>query len=65
MKDTANEEGLIKAIKGADLPAKSNAFRHNLPYAVIREGSLILVFPDEHTEIVTPERLEELHLAEA
>lgn len=65
MKETVEREDLKEAIKGADLTAKRKAFRNHLPYAVIREGNIILVYPDKHIEIATPERLEELHLTEA
>jgi hypothetical protein len=54
---------LNEAIKGADLSAKRKAFRNHLPYAVLRDGQVILVFPDKHTEIATPERLVELQLS--
>ncbi len=56
---------LSEAIKGADLSAKRKAFRNNLPYAILKDGNVILVFPDKHTEIATPERLEELQLTKA
>ncbi len=65
MKVTFETEDLKEAIKGADLPAKRKAFRKHLPYAILRDGNVILVYPDKHTEIATPERLEELHFSEA
>jgi len=65
MKAIVDKENLNKAIKGADLSAKRKAFRNHLPYAILRDGIVILVYPDKHTEIATPERLEELHLTEA
>jgi hypothetical protein len=58
-------ENLDEVIKGADLAAKRKAFRKHLPYAVLRDGVVILVYPDNHTEIATPERLEELHIIDA
>jgi hypothetical protein len=65
MKQKAKEEDLNEAIKGADLPAKRKAFRKHLPYAVLKDGNVILVYADKHTEIATPERLEELNFTEA
>ena len=53
---------LSDAIKGADLVAKRKAFRNHLPYAVLRHGEVVLVFPDNHTELATPELLEKLQL---
>jgi hypothetical protein len=65
MKRAERNEDLSEAIKGADLAAKRKAFRKNLPYAILKDGNVILVYPDKHTEIATPERLEELHFTEA
>jgi hypothetical protein len=65
MKATSKQENLEEAIKGADIPAKRKAFRKHLPYAILRDGNVILVYPDKHTEIATPERLQELHFSEA
>lgn len=64
MKSMAEKENLDEAIKGADLSAKRKAFRKNMPYAVLRDGEVVLVYPDNHTEIATPQRLEELHFTE-
>jgi hypothetical protein len=61
MKLTAEKDDLKEAIKGADLAAQRKAFRKHLPYAILRNGNVILVYPDNHTEIATPERLEKLH----
>jgi hypothetical protein len=65
MKLTAEKENLDEAIIGADLSAKRKAFRKKMPYAILKDGEVILVYPDNHTEVATPERLEELHLTEA
>jgi hypothetical protein len=65
MKSINEKENLNEAIRGADLLAKRKAFRKHLPYAVLRDGNVILVYPDNHTEIATPARLKELHLTEA
>jgi hypothetical protein len=65
MKVVSEEENLHEAIKGANLSARRKAFRKNLPYAILKDGNVILVYPDKHTEIATPERLEQLHLTEA
>jgi hypothetical protein len=54
------EENFEEAIKGAHLPSRRKAFRNNLPYAILKDGNVILVFRDKHTEIATQERLEEL-----
>lgn len=50
MKKFIDKENLEEAIKGADLVAKRNAFRHNLPYAILKDGVVTLVFKDKHTE---------------
>jgi hypothetical protein len=65
MKVISEEENLHEAIKGADLPAKRKAFRKNLPYAILKDGNVVLVYPDKHTELATPELLAQLHLTEA
>ena len=62
MKLTAGKENLEEAIKGTDLSAKRKAFRNHLPYAILKDGVVVLVYPDKHTEVATPERLEQLHL---
>ena len=61
MKLGNKNEDLSEAIKGADLPAKRKAFRKNLPYAIIKDGNVVLVYPDNHTELATAETLEALH----
>jgi hypothetical protein len=61
MKVAAENENLSEAIKGAGLSAKQAAFRNHLPYAVLKDGEVILVYPDRHEEVATPGRLEELH----
>ncbi|MCR8561225.1 hypothetical protein KXD93_26470 [Mucilaginibacter sp. BJC16-A38] len=63
MKIAVDIENFEEAIKGADLPAKRKAFRNHLPYAVLRDGVVTLVFPDKHTEIATQERLKELQVS--
>jgi hypothetical protein len=65
MKRNANSEDLAEAIKGAGISAKRKAFRNHLPYAILKDGEVLLVYPDKHTEIATPQRLEELHLITA
>lgn len=65
MKFIGEEEDLSEAIKGADLSAKRKAFRRHLPYAILKDGNVILVFPDKHSEIATPARMEELHFTVA
>jgi hypothetical protein len=65
MKVPSEKEDFSEAIKGADLSAKRKAFCKGLPYAILKDGNIILVYPDKHTEIATPERLEELHFTEA
>jgi hypothetical protein len=65
MKSLDKKEDLNEAIKGADITAKRKAFRNHLPYAVLRDGEVILVYPDNHTEIATAERIEALHFTEA
>jgi hypothetical protein len=60
MKSIAEKENLAEAIKGADLPAKRKAFRKKMPYAILKGGEVVLVYPDNHTKIATPERLEDL-----
>jgi hypothetical protein len=62
MQTISEKENLEEAIKGTDLSARRKAFKKHLPYAVLRDGIIILVYPDKHTEVATPERLEELHL---
>ncbi|MDB5089850.1 MAG: hypothetical protein JWR09_3844 [Mucilaginibacter sp.] len=63
MKKAADKENFEEAIKGADLPAKRKAFKNHLPYAILRDGVVTLVFPDKHTEVATPERLKELQIS--
>jgi len=65
MKSLDKKEDLNEAIKGADITAKRKAFRNHLPYAVLRDGNVILVYSDNHTEIATAERIEALHFTEA
>jgi hypothetical protein len=62
MKIVDESENLDELLKGADLFAKRKAFRNNLPYAILIDGEVTLVYPDKHTEIATPEHLEQLHL---
>ncbi|MEO6980718.1 MAG: hypothetical protein ABI113_20155, partial [Mucilaginibacter sp.] len=60
MKTRINIENFEEAIKGADLPAKRKAFRHHLPYAILKDGVVTFVFKGGHTEVATLDRLEEL-----
>jgi hypothetical protein len=64
MKVADEIESLDELLKGADLSAKRKAFRNNLPYAILKDGEVTLVYPDKHTEIATPQRLEELHFTD-
>jgi len=61
MKLTVEKEDLKEAMIGSDLSAKRKAFRKHLPYAILKDNNVVLVYPDNHTEIATLERLEELH----
>jgi hypothetical protein len=63
MKAAIDSENLSEAIKGADLSAQRKAFRKHMPYAILKDGKVILVYPDKHTEIVTPELLEDLNFS--
>lgn len=63
MKLRGNKDNLEDAIKGTDMSARKKAFRHHLPYAVLRDDVVILVYPDNHIEAATPERLAQLRLS--
>jgi hypothetical protein len=65
MKVVVEEENLAEIIKGADLSAKRKAFRNHLPYAILKEGNVVLVYPDKHEELATSEQMEKLHTANA
>ena len=60
MKAIFEEESLDEIIKGADLIPKRKAFRNNMPYAILKDGEVMLVYPDKHTEPATAERLQKL-----
>ncbi|HZY35624.1 MAG TPA: hypothetical protein VFE53_03185 [Mucilaginibacter sp.] len=57
MKTIIEEESLDEIIKTADLRPKRKAFRNHLPYAILKDGNVVLVYPDKHVEPATAERL--------
>jgi hypothetical protein len=65
MNSKDENQDLGEAIKRADLSPKRKAFKNHLPYAILRDGKVTLVFPDKHTEIATLESLEELNFTQA
>ena len=60
MKQVVDDESIDEILKGADKAAKRKAFRHNMPYAILQDGNVVLVYPDDHTEIATQKHLEDL-----
>jgi hypothetical protein len=60
MKTIIDEESLDEIIKEADLAPKRKAFRNHMPYAILKDGEVVLVYPDNHIEPATAERLQEL-----
>lgn len=60
MKTVVEDENLDEILKGADLAAKRKAFRNNMPYAILKDGNVVLVFPDKHIEPATPENMKNI-----
>lgn len=61
MKIVVEDENLDEILKGVDLAAKRKAFRNNMPYAILKDGNVVLVFPDKHIEPAIPENLKNIH----
>jgi len=53
MKLTVEKEDLKEAMIGSDLSAKRKAFRKHLPYAILKDNNVVLVYPDNHTYCYT------------
>ena len=47
-------------LNGTEFIAQKRAFRKRLPFAISRDGRVILVYPDKHTVEATDDRLDKL-----
>jgi hypothetical protein len=51
---------LQNVLNGAEIVAQKRAFRKRLPFAISKDGHVLLVYPDMHTAEATTDRLEQL-----
>jgi hypothetical protein len=54
------KRNLQAVLNGTERVAQKRAFKKHLPFAISRDGHVLLVYPDQHTAEATTDRLEQL-----